>query len=155
LEQLVSALDPQQLTAPALRDGWSVKDSLAHLADWELMMFDWVAAYRRGDEPTFWMPGFEVDSDESDDRIDDLNIHLYEKNKDLPLDEVLDTFREAFLRSVDLVGSMGESELFDPDRFPSRSGRPLVLLIAGATFEHYDEHIEEIRAFVEAQASEY
>lgn len=34
MEELLSSLSPAQMTAPVLDDGWSVKDSRAHLAAW-------------------------------------------------------------------------------------------------------------------------
>jgi hypothetical protein len=151
MEEILSSLDRQQMTAPVLDDGWSVKDSLAHLADGESLLTGWVAAYRRGETPVFWAPGFEAADEDDTMQMDRYNAYVYEKYKDLPLEEVLEEFREAFLRTVELVSSLSESELFDPDYFPQRKGRALIPLIAGDSYEHYGEHIGWIRRWLERQ----
>ncbi|MDL1896466.1 ClbS/DfsB family four-helix bundle protein, partial [Anaerolineae bacterium CFX7] len=40
MEELLSSLEPAQMRAPELDGGWSVKDSLAHIAAWEKVLLD-------------------------------------------------------------------------------------------------------------------
>ena len=50
---------------------------------------------------------------------------------------------------VDVLRSkVPEDELFDPDRFEWRKGRPLLWMIGGNTFGHYQEHIDWINEWL-------
>jgi hypothetical protein len=44
LEQLLSPLTAGQMAAPGALAEWSVKDVLAHLFEWQQMMFGWYEA---------------------------------------------------------------------------------------------------------------
>lgn len=152
MEGLLASLSVEQMTAPVLDDGWSVKDSLAHLVAWEGLLLDWTASCRRGEDIVRWGPGFEIDGDNSQEQMNRLNTHLYEKNKARKVGEVLDDFRATYLRVVELLEGLSEDEIFDPDHFPVRRGRPLITLLVGDTYEHYDEHAGWIRAWLSKKA---
>lgn len=145
MEKLLSALTPEQMTAPVLDGGWSVKDSLAHLVEWELSLLDAVDKYQRGQEVKRWADGFLVGEDDAAEQMHKYNAHLYEKNKPRPLNDVLDEFRATYLRVAALLNGLSESEIFDDTHFAARNGRPLITLIAGESYEHYDEHLGWIR----------
>ncbi len=49
LDQNLARLSREEMTVPGVIGAWSVKDILAHLADWEAHMPVWIAAARRGD----------------------------------------------------------------------------------------------------------
>lgn len=148
MEMLLASLTPEQMTAPELDAGWSVKDSLAHIGEWENLLVEWVGEYRQGKEVKRWAEGFLIGEDDAEEQMHKFNAHLYEKNKTRALDEVLAEFRATYGRVVSTVDALSESELFNPDHFPAREGRPLITLVAGDTYEHYDEHLISInRAF--------
>jgi len=46
--------------AGVTRGGWSVKDVLAHLVEWQQMNLDWYAAGLRGEKPAMPAPGFTL-----------------------------------------------------------------------------------------------
>lgn len=147
MEELLSSLSPEQMRAPELDAGWSVKDSLAHLAAWGKLMLAWVPKYQRGEEVKRWAPGFEIDGDNSEEQMNRYNAYLFEQNRERELTDVLDDFRETFMNIVARIESLSEAEIFDDDYFPIRRGRPLITLIAGDSYEHYDEHLGWIRAW--------
>jgi uncharacterized protein (TIGR03083 family) len=146
MEELLSALSPAQMREPALDEGWSVKDSLAHLAAWENLAMDSVAQYHRGETPQSWTEQFSVGDGTEEEQMHRLNAQWFEENKERPLDQVLDDFREAFMRAVETISSLSQAEIFDPNYFLARSGSPLLSLIAGDTYAHYEEHLGWIRA---------
>jgi hypothetical protein len=145
MQDLVGALTREQMLAPVLDSGWSVKDSLAHLVEWETLLLDWVGKYQRGEEVKRWAEGYWIGEDDAEEQMHKFNAHLYEKNKNLELDDVLDSYRGTYDKVVDLLEGLSEDEIFDPDYFAARNGRPLITLIAGDSYEHYDEHIGWIR----------
>lgn len=152
MAQFLRQLTPAQLTAPELDGGWSVKDSLAHIAAWESMLFDEVDKYRRGEPVVLWAPGFEIAGDNGEAQMHRYNEYLFQQNKDRPLEEVLDDFRSTYLRVVETVEGLSPDELFNADHFPARAGRPLITLIVGDTYGHYDEHLTWIRAWLDKSA---
>jgi hypothetical protein len=145
MEDLLGSLTPEQMLAPVLDAGWNVKDSLAHLVEWESLLLDWVGKYQRGEDVKRWAEGFWIGEDDAEEQMHKFNAHLYEKNKNLELDDVLQSYRETYEQVVELVEALSEDEIFDPDYFAARNGRPLITLIAGDSYEHYDEHIGWIR----------
>ncbi len=145
MEDLLGSLTPEQMVAPVLDSGWSVKDSLAHLVEWESLLLDWVGKYQRGEEVKRWAEGFLIGEEDAEEQMHKFNAHLYEKNRGLALDGVLAAYRGTYDAVVNLLEGLSEEEIFDADYLPARSGRPLLTLIAGDSYEHYDEHIGWIR----------
>jgi hypothetical protein len=133
------------MLAPVLDSGWSVKDSLAHLVEWESLLLNWVPQYQRGEEVRRWAEGYWVGEDDAEEQMHKFNAHLFEKDRDLDLESVLAAYRATYERVVELVEGLDEDEMFEPNYFPARNGRPLITLVAGDSYEHYDEHIGWIR----------
>ena len=108
LEQNLAILSPEEMLLPGVVGIWPVKDLLAHLAEWEGLYLDWLAAARRGQTP-------EVPGHGSTWRnLDPLNQWIYEKHCDRSLDEVLAYFRDthqSFMKSLD---ALTDEELFTP-----------------------------------------
>src|SRR5437868_4667680 len=86
MEALLGKLDDKQMTAPELDDGWSVKDTLAHIVAWERLMIGWLDTLARGDKPVIYTPEFVDDG--TNDTIDRLNAQLYEQSKSRSLKDV-------------------------------------------------------------------
>ncbi len=152
MEELLSSLSPAQMRAPELDGGWSVKDSLAHIAAWEKILPTIVGKYQRGETVVLWAPGFEIDGDNGQAQMDRYNAHLFEQNRERALADVLDDFRETFMQIVALIESLSEAEIFDDNFFPARKGHALLPFIVGDTYEHYDEHLGWIRAWLDQSA---
>ncbi len=139
--RFLAALSDDEKTAPILNEGWSVKDSLAHLIDWEKMSLDWLARSLRGEEVKRFVQGFQYETEaEREAVMEKLNTHLFEQNKNRALDDVLQDFRATHRAIFDFVAQMNENDIFDPNRFAWRNGSPAFDMLAGNTFEHYDEH---------------
>lgn len=139
--RFLAALSDDEKTAPMLNEGWSVKDSLAHLIDWEKMSLDWLARSLRGEEVKRFVQGFQYETEaEREAVMEKLNTHLFEQNKNRALDDVLQDFRATHRAIFDFVAQMNENDIFDPNRFAWRNGSPAFDMLAGNTFEHYDEH---------------
>lgn len=149
--RFLAALDDAEKTAPILNEGWSVKDALAHLTDWEKMSLDWLTRSLQGEQVKRFVEGFQYDTEEEHVPVmEKLNTHLFEQNKNRSLDDVLRDFRATHRTIFDFVAQMNENDIFDPNRFAWRNGSPAFDMIAGNTFEHYDEHRQWI---LEAQQS--
>ncbi len=145
LEQVVNSLTPEQLVAPILDDGWSVKDVLAHIAEWEKLMLGWIEAYLRGGAPVRFAPDFVPTPDTFQETADRLNQALYEQNRARSLQDVCEDYAATYERVLALLGRLSQQDMFGPNRFPAREGTPLAPTIGGNTFGHYREHREWIQ----------
>lgn len=146
MEELLASLSPAQMTAPELDEGWSVKDTLAHIAAWANMAIDLIDQYRRGETPKAWTEQYSLGEGTEEEQMHRLNALWFEQNRERELTLVLDDFRNSFMRMVETVESLSETEIFDPNAFPARKGRALFPLIAGDSYAHYEEHLGWIRA---------
>jgi hypothetical protein len=112
LEQNLARLDPVDMTRPGVIGEWSVKDILAHLAEWEEMCIGWVKASRDGITPAVPAPGFRWTD------LDALNRRIYNKHCSRPLNEVLAIFRQVHEQFERLLGGMSDEELSMHGYFP-------------------------------------
>lgn len=139
--RFLAAMTDEEKTAPTLNEGWSVKDSLAHLVDWEKMTIDWMTRSLRGEQVKRFVEGFQYDTeDEREAVMEKLNTHLYQQNKTRALDDVMRDFRATHRAILELVAQLDERDIFDSNRFAWRDGSPAFDMIAGNTYDHYDEH---------------
>ena len=112
------------LTAPVLANGWSVKDTLAHIAAW-----DWRCALLLGES-------FHTNTPlKAHPDVDALNLEIYEERRDWSWAEVEIDFqgaRRALLRAIRELPA---------DRLEDAVIRES---IAEETCEHYQQHIPEL-----------
>ncbi|MFZ6028338.1 MAG: ClbS/DfsB family four-helix bundle protein [Chloroflexota bacterium] len=112
LEKNLAVLAPEQISQPDAVGKYAIKDVLAHLAEWESFMPDWVEAARRGE-----------DVQEPDwKKIDDLNEHIYQNHKGQSLDEVLAYFRNTHRAFMAMAEAMPEDEMLTPGRYAFLGG---------------------------------
>lgn len=138
LETTLDQLSEEQKTQPGAEDGWSVKDILAHITDWEKRLLLWIDESIQGERPQRPAPGMTWDD------LDRLNELTYLANKDRSLEEVEIDFHSSYQKALKTVQALSEEDLIDPKRFSWRKGDPLWLMVAANTWEHYKEHRETI-----------
>ena len=141
LEEILASLDKTQFVTEGVIPGWSIKDMLAHIASWHHRLLKWLDAAVHNQEPTISGP-------DNVEEMDALNAQFYQQNKARPLDEVLADFRTSYKHIMEMIQAMPEDDLMNPDRFTWSQGEPLWEAIAGDTYEHYQEHIAQIQAWL-------
>ena len=132
LEEFLATLTPQQMDVPGVIAEWSVKDVLAHLAEWEQLLLVWYQAGLRGEIPPLPAPGY------SWAQMDDLNQKIYEKYCERSLEDVLAYFRASHLQVLEAVQAMTDDELFTPGRYAWTKQNALAAYVVPCTSEHYD-----------------
>lgn len=148
LESLVASIPDAQLCAEPSGGGWSIKDIMAHVAAWEQICARWLAACTRGATPN------------PSERIEDwVNDRLYRENRDRSLAEVQALVRQAhqaFFQQVDLLlQTLSEEDITAPHRFAWTEhwpGSSLLAVIANNSYEHYQDHTQQIRRLLGATA---
>ena len=128
---------------PGPQSDWSVKDLIAHLSYWPQSIVRDVRAALKGETPP---------SIANPTPVDEVNARVFSENRDRPLAAVQTDFHAAAEQVIELARSLSEDDLNNPSRFPWLNGEPLAERLAGETYEHFAEHLAELRAWKETQA---
>lgn len=131
LEKFLADLDEEVMIRPGAVAEWSVKDVLAHLAEWEQLLLIWYQAGLRGESPPLPAEGYNWG------QMDDLNQAIYEKYRDRSLAEVQAFFRDSYRGMLAAVEGMEEIDLFTKGRFAWTKVNALVDYVIPCTSEHY------------------
>jgi hypothetical protein len=142
LQTVLDQLTEVQMTQPGVENNWTVKDILAHIADWEQRMVRWIEETMRGEVPERPAPGMTWDD------LDELNEQTYLANKNRSLAEILAGFETSYQQAVKAVETLTEEDLLDPHRFAWREGDPMWHMVAANTWWHYKEHRQAIESWL-------
>ena len=113
LEQNLAQLSENDMLQPGVVGEWSVKDVLAHLADWEQRFLDWYAADQCGEVPHPPAPGLTWKPRD----LDTLNRQIFEKHHDRLLPEILAVFRDTHERFMTTVQAIPEKDIITNGHF--------------------------------------
>jgi hypothetical protein len=106
LETSFARLSHEQMDGPATDGGWTIKDHLSHIAEWQRRAL----AVMDGREPH---EGFQIDK-ETFDQFEDvhaLNEYLFQRNRNRSLEDVLEDFRSTHQQVEARVGEMDNDQL--------------------------------------------
>jgi hypothetical protein len=151
LEQTIGQLSDEQLTAP-IDGSWSAKDLIAHLAAWEQVMLHFHVGGRPFAEVTR-LTSVPYGSTS----VDQINEAFYQRDRDIPLAQVLQSFRSSHQELLATLDRMSEADLFKPytpvGRGPDSAGQ-LIDWVIGDSYEHYDEHRATMQRLLGEQESQ-
>lgn len=142
LESALALFDKRDLTEPLLDSGWSIKDIIAHIGFWEQRMVNLYDILSAGDVPQDAIDG---------ETLDELNARVFNENRLLPLGIVQVNELTAFRMLVNIAETAPDEDLFDPGRFAWCEGEPFRNWIATNTWEHYADHVPDLRAAAGSQ----
>src|SRR5215212_7933560 len=147
LEQTIAQLSDAQLTAP-IDGSWSTKDILAHIAAWEQVTIHFHVGKR----------SFEAVTEPPDipfatTPVDQIKEAFYARDHNLPLAQVLQSFRSSHQELLAMLDGMSEADLFKPYTPAGRSSGQLIEWIIGDSYDHYDEHRATMQRFLGEQAA--
>jgi hypothetical protein len=137
LETEIDRFDRHSLTEPLLPNGWSVKDVIAHVGFWERRIATLYDILKAGEIPE---GGVTLET------VDELNARVYEENQLLPLGIVQVNEKDAYQAILAVAKNASDDDLFNPNRFPWTDGTPFYQFIVENTYEHYDDHLPDLRA---------
>ena len=144
LNGLVAGMDDAALAAPG-PDGWAVKDHLVHVGAWEL----WLLALleHRDRMAAMGLDGLKTTE------IDVVNEAVWKLHRGDSPREALDYFRDSHrqLKAVLDVQTTEDIErpyspFFDPQATGEEAQQPILVAVAGNTYDHYAEHVGWIKA---------
>ena len=139
MELLLAQLSVAEINQPGAVGVWSVKDVLAHIAFWELYAVNILRSIARGETPL--LP--------ADDETERKNASVVAQYYQRSLAAVISDWQQAREDMLDALEDLDDEVLNDPNYFPWSAGRSLLDRIAGNSFDHEQEHIEQIRAWIQ------
>lgn len=147
LDNTLDLLTKRQMTQSGVTPGgWSVKDILAHLVEWQQMNFDWYEAGLRGEKPHLPAPGMTMRD------LPRLNEKIYRKHYRRSLQSVMSDYRTNHERMVLLIEKLPDDELVRLGWY-SWTGPSWTLsdYLRASTAAHYLWAGKHIRRWVNAQ----
>jgi hypothetical protein len=141
VERTLALLTEAHMLEPnAAGNAWSVKDTVAHLTRWLDRLILWLDRVQHGQDPETPEAGFGWDE------IDRMNDLYVERDKNLPLKQVIADFQRAHLEALEDVEALSGDDIFTRQWNGLRD--PLWGYITSNTYEHYHEHIILIRQWM-------
>ncbi len=127
--------------------GWSLKDVLAHVADWAHRCADWCEAGLRGENPDVPAPGLKWSE------FPKLNEQIFKRHRNRPAARVLGEFSDGHARLLKLAETIDEPSLCKPRRFAWTGPTWAVANhIRANTASHYRWACKHFRRWLSAQA---
>lgn len=149
LDQILAPIPQVLMTKSGVTPGgWSVKDVLGHLIEWQQMNLDWYAAGRRGEKPTIPAPGYTLRE------LPRLNQAIYRKHHRRSLRAVLHDYERYHALMLDLIDKLSDKELITLGHF-SWTGPSWTLsdYLRASTAAHYLWASTRIRRWWNKQAN--
>jgi len=141
LEEALNRVTDEEMEMPGVTGDWSVKDTLAHIAEWEQQFLSWYRAGLRGDS---------IQRPDADN-IDPYNRAIYEKHARRSLADICAWFEASYRELVAELEGMTEHELFAVGVYAWTGDYPLAVYVRSNADEHYAEHADEIYAWLARQ----
>jgi hypothetical protein len=130
LSAMLGAMSREQLLWPGAY-GWSAKDHVAHLAEWERLLFGWYDAGLRGEDPPVPAPGYDWAT------VNELNRAIYDRHRDDQLEHVLADWQDTSRRLLMLAEHASEADLFMPARYAWTGRGTLASFVYECGANHY------------------
>ena len=117
----------------------NIKDVLAHLHQWHLMMLEWYKIGLKREKPD--MPAKEY----TWKTLPDLNKKIWEDYRNIKLEEAKELLDSSFLEVQQLITKHSNEELFEKKRYKWTGTTSLGAYLISNTSSHYDWAIKLIK----------
>jgi hypothetical protein len=149
IDELLRGLSLEELTRPATIGGgdWSAKDLIGHIATWEELALEALAAWRGGTTP--WFDQAPYVGPNSTDRI---NAATIERKVDLSLQQIRSSAEETHRRLLSSIEALSDDEWGSTiewrEETTTLAGRLGGLTAAtDGPFRHAFDHIPDLEAY--------
>jgi hypothetical protein len=145
LEARVARLTPAQLAEPNIHGEWAIKDDLAHVSWWEQRMINILESALRGEKSASLAQSGET----IEAAVDRTNEQIFAASRSRTVEDILVERKQSFAKVIAMIEALPEADIADPSRIDAVLGSSFLQLIAGDTYEHYEEHGEIIQRWLE------
>ncbi len=141
LRELVDSYSQKEQTAefPKGTMNRNIRDILAHLHHWHLMMLDWYKVGMKGEKPE--MPA----KDYTWKTVPELNRVIWEKYRTIELEKVRNDLNQSYQQLQKIIERHSNEELFEKKRFKWTGTTSLGSYLVSATSSHYDWALKLIK----------
>lgn len=139
LLQEIEDLSEDDLCAPGVVGEWSIKDVLAHLAEWHRMCLGWYRAGAAGEVPKTPSERYTWK------QTPQLNDEIWQKHRNDSLDRVKSELEGTHVETLDVIGQISNADLFESRPYAWTKSTTLGAYFVSATGSHYDWARKEIR----------
>jgi hypothetical protein len=146
LTELVESIpkEKQEMAFPFEDRDKNIRDVLAHLHEWHLMMIKWYTAGMSGEKPVIPAEGYTWKT------IPDLNAVIWKKYQDVSLETIIKKLDESHKEVEALIKKHSNDELFTKGLYPWTKTTSLGSYFISSTSSHYDWAIKKIRKFTKS-----
>lgn len=117
----------------------NVRDVLAHLHEWHLMMIGWYEAGMRGEKPNIPAKGYTWKT------TPDLNRKIWKQYRETERKEVMYMLNTSFQDIQSLIEAHTDEELFEKKRYHWTGSTSLGAYLISASSSHYDWALKLIK----------
>jgi hypothetical protein len=140
-QALLDEIGEVNMMQPEVAGGWSIKDIVAHITGWRRR------TVRRFQAALNHEPDFTPPWPSELQEVDEINVWIYESNRDRPLADVLSDSREVFQQLVGGIDAFSDDEFQDLQHSALLQGEPLS---GKLFFSHFHkEHEPDMRAWLD------
>lgn len=133
------SMDEQEQEFPEGTLNRNIKDVLAHLHAWHLMLLDWYTVGMSGQKPDMPAKGYTWKT------LPDLNREIQKRYAQVSLNDAKGLFRQSFKTVLKIIEIHSEEELFTKKKYDWTGSTSLGAYLISATSSHYDWGYKLIR----------
>lgn len=134
----------QQQTFPKGTLNRNIRDVLAHLHHWHLLMLEWYEVGMRGEKPEMPAKGYTWKT------TPELNIAIRERYVDISLADAKQELEQSHASLQNLIRKHTDEELFQKKRYKWTGSTSLGAYLISATSSHYDWALKLIKRATKA-----
>lgn len=136
--------EKQEINFPFEDRDKNIRDVLAHLHEWHLMMEKWYTTGMKGETPVIPAKGYTWKT------LPDLNAVIWEKYQNVSLADIKKDLDESHKKITALIKSHSNEELFTKSLYPWTKTTSLGSYFISNTSSHYDWAFKKIRKFTKS-----
>lgn len=117
----------------------NIRDVIAHLHFWHLMLFDWYEKGLQGIKPDMPAKGYTWKT------MPELNKNIWEKSQSINLVQARQLLNQSFQKSQEIINKHSDKELFEKKKYAWTGSTSLAAYLIQNTSSHYAWAIKLIK----------
>lgn len=118
----------------------NLRDVLVHLYEWHQLALHWVSSNQNGDNIPFLPKPYTWKT------YGNMNMQLWKKHQNTSLEDAKKMLEESHHKTMQLIDSFSNEELFTKGVFPWTGNSPLGSYFVSNTSSHYNWAIKKLKA---------
>lgn len=145
--ELVNSFDEEEILNGKIpfedRDK-NIRDILAHLHHWHLMMLEWYKIGMSGVKPSMPAKGYTWKT------VPELNQEIWKKYQIFKYAQINKMLKESFLEVQELINKHSSAELFEKKKYKWTGTTSLGSYLISSTSSHYDWAMKKLKKYKKA-----